>query len=88
MKNLFLSLVVVLISILSANAQYYENPDAAKTPTQESNEQLYLRKVQQYQKLKLTGFKLLAGGAVATIGGIIMVSTADWYTDPYGQTTT
>jgi len=50
----------------------------------------YQLKVIKFNKMKRTGTVLGVAGAVATVGGIALISSADWYTETnaYGQQNT
>ena len=52
--------------------------------------ELYVRKVAGYTKMRNTGLTLAAAGGVATVAGIALVASADWYTEytPTGTQTT
>jgi len=62
---------------------------SALAQNQDQNNDLYRSKIESYTKLKNTGTIMAATGACLTVGGIILVSNADWSTteDIYGNTT-
>jgi hypothetical protein len=78
MKNKFLAMLLLTFTCGSSfvHAQY--------------GEEFLQKKVHTYRKMQTTGFVLLGTGSVTTLTGIIMISSADWYTttDYNGKTTT
>ncbi|NJN27005.1 MAG: hypothetical protein HC819_14025 [Cyclobacteriaceae bacterium] len=82
-RPIFVLLLFCFISNISL-AQYYTN----EWSNEFDKRDLYERKIESYGKMKKTGGKLAAIGGAATIVGIILVSSADWETDAYGNTQT
>jgi len=80
-KSLLILALLLQISFLGY-AQYYSNPNL------NADQKEALRKIEQYTKVKRAGFKLLAGGGAAVIGSIVLISSAEFYTDPYGNRVT
>ncbi|MBU2916076.1 MULTISPECIES: hypothetical protein [Reichenbachiella] len=75
MKSLILTFFLSLSLHLGVHAQYMEMEDPEK--------QHAVRKVEQYSKLKRTGFTMLGGGVLASLIGAGLIASSDWEKDPY-----